>query len=308
MLHTPKPELSIIIVNYNTKLLIYNCIVSIKEKTKDLTYEIIVVDNKSKDDSVAFLRQNFPDIIILESQENIGFGRANNLGANIAKADIFFLLNSDTIIIDNSIKILYDYMKFHPGTGVCGGFLLNADGSLGHSAAHQLSLKRDLYTFLMWKKNIQVETHITKVTDVGYICGADMMIRKDAFENAGKFDPDFFLYYEESELSYRIKKKNYRIQLIPSAKIIHLAGQSGTEKKELSAFILAEKWYSRFLYFRKVYNERQPYYLYLLYSLQCFIGITLFSFIPHKKVIWKNRLHHMQKGFLKYKNYCKQIT
>lgn len=302
MTDSRKPELSIIIVNYNTKQLTCNCVNSIKEKTKDLQYEIIVVDNASHDDSVACLKQNFSDLIIIESPENIGFGRANNLAANVARADTLFLLNSDTIIIDNSIKVLYDYLQAHPETGVCGGLLLNEDGSIGYSSSPQLTLTHYFWSYLpSCFHKVPVEKRVSDVTDVGYVIGADMMVRKNVFEEAGRFDPDFFLYCEESELSYRIKKQNYRIQLIPSARIIHLSGMSGSAKKELSEFILQEQWYSRFLYFRKVYSSRHPYYLYVLHHL---IGIAKIVCSPTRREEWKNRLKHMRKAFKRYKEYA----
>ncbi len=135
MTTSTQPQLSIIIINYNTKQLTSDCIRSIKEKTKDLRYEIIVVDNASRDGSVPFLKQRFPDLLLIESPENLGFGRANNLAADIARADTLLLLNSDTIIIDNSIKTLYDHLQTHPQTGVCGGLLLNEDGTIGYSSS-----------------------------------------------------------------------------------------------------------------------------------------------------------------------------
>lgn len=290
-------ELSIIIINYNTPQLTYNCIVSIKEKTEDVQYEIIVVDNNSNDDSVAFLKQHFPDIIILESSENIGFGRANNLAIEMAHADTFFLLNSDTIIIDNSIKILYDYLQSHPETGVCGGLLLNADGSIGYSSSPKLTLTHYFRSYLpSCFHKTPIENNILNVTDVGYVIGADMMVRKEVLEKAGKFDPDFFLYCEEAELSHRIKKQNYHIQLVPSARIIHLGGMSGTANKELNEFIVQEQWYSRFLYFDKVYSSRHPYYLYFLHY---FIGVLKITCMPSKRIIWRNKLKCIQKAFRK---------
>lgn len=298
-----EPELSIIIVNYNTKQLTYNCIKSLKEKTENLRYEIIVVDNASHDDSVAFLKQHFPDLTVLESPGNIGFGRANNLGAEAAHADILFLLNSDTIIIDNSIKVLYDYLQAHPETGACGGLLLNEDGSIGYSSSPQLTLAGYFRGYLpACLQKTPVEKRITKATDVGYVIGADMMVRKAVFEEAGRFDPDFFLYCEESELSYRIKKRNYRIQLIPTARIIHLSGMSGTAKKELSEFILVEQWYSRFLYFHKVYSPRRAYCLYILHY---WIGIAKITCSPARREAWKCKLKYMRKAFTRYKEYAR---
>ena len=254
------------------------------------------MDNASNDNSATFLKQNFPDITILESPENIGFGRANNLATERALSDILFFLNSDTIIINNSIKTLYDYLTQHPETGVCGGILLNADGSIGYSASHQLSLSHDFISFIPFLKKTPIESRLSSVTEVGYVIGADMMIKKEVFEKAGKFDPDFFLYCEEAELSYRIKKLNYKIQLLPSAQIIHLEGKSG-QKDQIISY---EKWHSRFLYFHKVYSPRHPYYLYLLYSSQCLIALTIHLFNSNKKRIWRSRYQSMKGGFKRY--------
>ena len=289
-------QLSIIIVNYNTKDLIFNCITSLKTKTQGLSYEIIVIDNASHDQSVEFLQEQFPDITIQALPENIGFGRANNIGANLAKGEVLFLLNSDTIIIDNSIKTLYDYLTTHPQTGVCGGLLLNADGSIGFSADRQLSLLHYFRSFIPFLRLKPFEAYST-ITDVDYIVGADMMIKKEVFEKAGRFDPDFFLYCEETELCYRIRKLNYNIQLVPTAKIIHLEGKSS----EGNQFVAFEKWYSRFLYFKKVYTPLHPYYLYGLYSILCFIALARNNWNPKRKSIWQTRYSHMQGGFKKYK-------
>ena len=106
-----KPQLSIIIVNYKTPQMTLECIESIKAKTYGVRYEIIVIDNDSGDGSVEFLQERIDGIIMIKAPENLGFGRANNMGVSAAKADTLFLLNSDTVIIDNSIKTLYDYLK-----------------------------------------------------------------------------------------------------------------------------------------------------------------------------------------------------
>ena len=290
-------QLSIIIVNYNTRDLTYHCITSLKEKTQGLSYEIIVIDNASQDQSIEFLQQQFPDVTIYASNENLGFGRANNIGAELAKGEILLLLNSDTIIIDNSIKTLYDHLTTHPNTAVCGGLLLNADGSVGFSADRQLSLTNYFRAFIPFLRSIPFEPNSTSVSEVDYIVGADMMVKKEIFFKAGKFDPDFFLYCEETELCYRIRKLNYNIQLVPSAKIIHLEGKSS----EGNQFVAFEKWYSRFLYFKKVYTPLHPYYLYGLYSAQCLIAFIRNAFNTSRKNIWYTRYYNMRGGFRKYK-------
>lgn len=296
-----QPQLSIIIVNYKTPQLTYECIKSIKDKTCGLRYEIIVIDNDSGDGSVDYLKERLDDIILIEAPGNIGFGRANNMGVSAAHADTLLLLNSDTVIIDNSIKTLYDYLHEHPDTGACGGLLLNRDGSIGYSTSPQLTLGHYFRAYVPRIKRIPTELYAKGPVEVGYVIGADMMVRREAFERAGGFDPDFFLYCEESELSFRIKKLGYRIMLVPAARIIHLEGMSGTKVKHKSEFIQIEQAFSRFLYFRKVYNRRYPYYLYTLFMSQYTLSLVrgLFKSDRRREII--HRMGIMHKAFRKYR-------
>lgn len=295
-----KPQLSIIIVNYKTPQMTLECIESIKAKTYGVRYEIIVIDNDSGDGSVEFLQERLDGIIMIKAPENLGFGRANNIGVSAAKADTIFLLNSDTVIIDNSIKTLYDYLKTHPDTGACGGLLLNRDGSIGYSTSPQLTLGHYFRAYIPRIKRIPTELYAKEPVEVGYVIGADMMVRREAFERAGGFDPDFFLYCEESELSFRIKKLGYRIMLVPESRIIHLEGMSGTKIKQKSEFIQIEQAFSRFLYFRKVYNRRYPWYLYMLFMSQYTISLLRGAFKSHRRSEIAYRMGIMHKAFRKY--------
>lgn len=117
-------DVSVIIVNYNTKDLILNCIQSIYEKTKDLTFEIIVSDNDSKDDSIKQISSQFPEVKIIENKKNLGFGMANNEGFKIAQGKYVFCLNPDTILINNAIKFLYDFMEHNEECAAGGGICL----------------------------------------------------------------------------------------------------------------------------------------------------------------------------------------
>ncbi len=297
---SPQPQLSIIIVNYKTPQLTYECIKSIYDKNHGLSYEIIVVDNDSGDGSVDYLRERLNDVILLEAPGNIGFGRANNMGVSAAHADTLLLLNSDTVIIDNSIKTLYDYLQSHPDTGACGGLLLNRDGSIGYSTSPQLTLGHYFRAYIPRLKHKPTELYAKEPVEVGYVIGADMMVRREAFERAGGFDRDFFLYCEESELSFRIKKLGYRIMLVPDARIIHLEGMSGTKVKQKSEFIQIEQAFSRFLYFRKVYNRRYPYYLYMLFMSQYTVSLLRGAFKRDRRRELTYRMGIMHKAFRKY--------
>jgi GT2 family glycosyltransferase len=119
-------DVSIIIVSYNTKALLKQCLVSVFEKTHDIRFEVIVVDNASHDGSPQMVREEFPGVRLVES-ENKGFGHANNVGTKHAKGKYLFLLSPDTIVLNNAVKILFDFIDRHPNVGICGGNLFDAD-------------------------------------------------------------------------------------------------------------------------------------------------------------------------------------
>lgn len=250
-------DLSIIIVSYNTKTLLKNCLDSIKKKVMDLEYEIIIIDNASKDDSCSFIKKYYKDIILIESKENLGFGRANNLGIKIARGKYVLLLNSDTILINNAPKILFDFMQKNEKVGVCGGKLVTKEGELNISFGKLPSVFTELCSqpkfYIIKLKNTIVSKKRTKLNcqEVEWISGADMFLRKKVLDEVGCFDDDFFMYYEETELISRIRKK-YKIYFVPEAEIIHLEGGSFVLKESRERMILK----SKYLYFQKVYGQK----------------------------------------------------
>lgn len=253
-------DVSIIIVNFNTKLLTEDVLNSIKEKTKNISYEVIVVDNNSTDGSYDYLKKKFnvDNIKIIRSSINLGFGRANNLGAQNSSGKYLFLLNSDTILKDNAIKIMYDYMEKNLDVGVCGGNLYNRNNEPIHSFGRELPSIWNEIPFKHFFKRIFLRklndfNYLNKVINVGYITGADFFIRKVIFDNLQGFDPDFFMYFEETELCSRIIKRGYKIVNIPTVKIIHLVGGS-IEKKESKIQMYLE---SKYKYYEKVYGNKE---------------------------------------------------
>ena len=225
-------EVSIIIVNYNAKDLVLKCIDSIFLKTVGLHYEVIVIDNCSTDGSVDLLSQN-NRIRLIKLDANLGFGLANNEGFKIAKGKYVFCLNPDTLLLNNAIKILYDFMENRSEVGICGGNLYDIDMNPTHSYRMMLpSIWWELdwhlnliYTKLRWGQNSEFN-HTDNPLQVGYITGADMMVRKDVIDRVGGFSKYFFMYYEDCELTWRIRKAGYKVYSIPSAHIQHLEGKS----------------------------------------------------------------------------------
>lgn len=250
------PDLSIIIVNYNTKDDTVNCIESVIAKTQELDYEIIVVDNASEDGSVETIKNKFADVKIIKNSKNLGFGKANNIGIEKSNSKYVFLLNPDTVLKNNAVKILYDYMEKHPNVGASGGMLFDANDKRTFSFG-KLPIMKDkiALTFLprvFLGRDIRGKINLNDITnarEVGFICGADLILRRSVIDETGGFDNDFFLYYEETELQYRIKKAGYKICIVPEAEIIHFEGKSldNIARRE-------ESYKSEYMYYKKCYK------------------------------------------------------
>jgi GT2 family glycosyltransferase len=253
-------DVSIIIVNYNTKELVFNCIDSIIIQTLKLTYEIIVVDNDSTDGSQKAIKKKYFNVILIESNMNLGFGRANNLGAKSAKGKYLFFLNSDTILLNNSINVLFHFNEENENKleiGISGGILLDEKmqetASFGPLPTKINMLKSILGLLPLFTKMTSSETKFFKTNryvEVGYITGADMFLSKSAFNKIGGFDSNIFMYYEETDLQLRLKTADYYNYIIAGTQIIHLEGASfGLVKKNNVKRMMVVK--SMFYYFRK---------------------------------------------------------
>ena len=226
-------EVSVIIVNYKTAQLCIDCINSVFEKNSETAYEIIVVDNCSGDDSLMKIHQVFGDRVkLIQSPENGGFGYGNNIGMDAATGDFYFLLNSDTLMRNNALDILYGYIKDHPDVGVVGGNLFDVNGKPMHSFLSKMpsldacKMRAMVRSYFNKNKDNSDCFNFTKnpLEIEGYITGADMMIRKAAIDKVGRFDTEFFMYYEEAELTDRIRKAGYKVVSVPEAEITHFEG------------------------------------------------------------------------------------
>ena len=228
-------DVSIVIVNYRSEKLICDAVESVVSHTEGVDYEIIVVDNDPSAESRAVLGELSPNVSYkyLEMDDNLGFGMANNEGFRHANGKYLFCLNPDTLLINNAIKILYDYMETHPKCGACGGNLYHADMKEAHSF-------RRILPGVLWEYSESHRRHPEHILygrnskfnrsnhpiKVGYITGADLMLRADVIKETGAFAPEFFMYFEETDLCCRIHKAGYDVVSVPQAKIIHLEGMS----------------------------------------------------------------------------------
>lgn len=241
-------NVSIIIVNYNTKKLTIDCIHSILNFTENLSYEIIVVDNASQDDSCKEIRAIFPNITIIESDINLGFGRANNLGFKYAKGKYLLFLNSDCLLIENTIKKMFDYFESHKNNnlGAIGCILLDKDHNLNTSYQRFPTFKNIFKSLVITRLNSLIKTNLKlkesanyileKNCEVDFITGADLFIPSKTFSLLNGFDPIFFMYYEETDLQKRMSDISLKRIILEDTFIIHLEG--GSTKKNLKTITL----------------------------------------------------------------------
>ena len=243
--------LSIIIVNYKTPQLVLQCIKSIYNTfTEKDTYEIIVVDNNSQDDSEQAVTAIFKKIIWINKNENDGFGRANNIGIKASKGDCILLLNSDIIVCENTINECLLEIKSKKHIGALGCLLVNENGTFQKSTYEIASLRSLLDNNLFFNYFIKA-----KEAKKEAIMGSFMLIPKSVFEECGLFDPDFFMYSEELELCFRISKNGYEIKYFDKVKAIHKHQGSQIDKnwnikqRYLSNALLYYKTRGLFIYF-----------------------------------------------------------
>jgi GT2 family glycosyltransferase len=254
-------KLSIVIINWNDKEVLRGCLQSIFKETREIEFEVIISDNGSKDDTLDFVRQNYPQAVIVENKANLGFARGNNSGIAVAKGEYILILNPDTIILDRAFDKWIPWADRHPEAGVFGCMVLNPDRTLQESARPFPSIKRywiaALYlrslaflspifysdTYTGWKGMSERE--------IDWQSGCCILFRASALREVHGFDARFFYHYEEVDLCFRIYKAGYKILYTPDVWIIHLGGQS--VKRQPLRFLL-ETYRSRYKYFHKHYG------------------------------------------------------
>lgn len=300
-------QVSVILVSYNTRELLKNCLLSVFEKTQDVEYEVYVVDNNSADGSVEMLENEFPQVKLIKNKENKGFGTANNIAIKDSQAEYVFLLNTDTILTNNAIKIFYDFMENSKDTKIacCGGHLYSEDAQTVNNSYGVFPNLTELFLMVLGARNLfkllfreyyykHVQSCIiglyktNEIVEVDYIIGADLFIKKAVLDKIGAFDEDFFMFYEDTELGYRIKNRGFKSMIIPDAKIIHLESKS-FNNNNMKKMKLYKK--SEYLYFEKCQSKASAaiarflyYFIYLKQALQFLNKDYLKLFLLNYKV------------------------
>ncbi len=216
-----KPDISVVIVSYNTKDLTLQTIQTLLDTTP-LKLEIIVVDNNSTDGSADVIKTQFPDITVLAETKNHGFGGGNNLGAAQATTDLLAFINSDTIANATSLKPLVDYLKANPKCGIAAPKILLDDAA----TVQPFSFGAEPSVLSLLFREQQSLPATTEPLPVDWVTGAAFMIRRDLFEQLKGFDENIFMYFEDMDVCRRTRSAGYSVVLVPTATIVHLGGRS----------------------------------------------------------------------------------
>ena len=267
-------DLSIIIVSYNTKKLLKDCLKSAfesiekKQSSSKFQFEVFVVDNGSKDGSVEMVEKDFPQVKLIENKENLGFAKANNQAIKKAQGRYILLLNSDTIVLGNTLSKMINWMDSHPEVGISSCQLLNPDRSIQATGGYFPTLPRVLaWMFFLddlpflGKAIKPFHPHTpqfytkdktyTKEQELDWVTGAFFLVRREVFKKIGVLDEKFFMYVEEMEFCFRAKESGFKVVFVPESSIIHLGQRSSRVGSE--GAVLGE--YRGLLYF---YKKHKP--------------------------------------------------
>jgi GT2 family glycosyltransferase len=267
--------LTIVIINWNTREDLLVCLDSVEFVTKGFIVETIVVDNGSQDGSQDIVKKCYPWVSLIENKKNFGFAKAANDALRQMKGRYALLLNSDTQVKHGAIEPLVSFMDTHIEAGVVGVQLLNSDESRQNSIANFPSLATELLnkSLLRWlfpKKFPGKERNYSEPVEVNSVIGACMMVRRDALDQVGLLDEDYFLFLEETDWCYRMKKAGWKVYHIPQAEVYHFQGRSAERDKKRAKI---EYYRSRYHFFKK--NRGSLQWFILLSGLVIRLGFEL---------------------------------
>jgi GT2 family glycosyltransferase len=233
------PDLSIIIVSFNTRDVTLECLRSVYRETRNCKFELIVVDNASQDGSAAAIKSEFPEVMLVALTKNLGFGGANNLAAKRAKGNYLLLLNPDTVVLNGAVDTLMRFARETPYAGIWGGRTLFPDGSLNTTSCWRAMSLWGLFCWATGLTRLRPNSPLfnydgyggwnrDSIRQVDTITGCFLLISRQDWENLQGFDPTFYMYGEEADLCLRARRRGARPMMTPEAEIIHYGGLSET--------------------------------------------------------------------------------
>lgn len=272
------PLVSVIIVNHNGMDDLKVCLHSLAENCPG--FEIIVVDNNSTDGSREMISKQFPQVVLISNPDNRGFPAANNQGIRASKGHFLLFLNPDTVVYPQSLEILLTAIQQRPEYGGIGPALLTGENEVQISFGGRVGfLTQVLQKYCLNPYYQYVLKHRRKVRDVGWLSGACLLVRRDVIEQIGMFDEDFFLYFEDIDLCYRIRDKGWKLCYFPESKIFHSGGTSTGKHKQASRFFYRKSQ----LYFYSKHNSRLSLLMLRVYLGLNFLGRASLGILGEKQ-------------------------
>ncbi|OPA76072.1 glycosyl transferase family 2 [Paenibacillus selenitireducens] len=287
-------DLSIIILNYNTRQLTLDCLQSVYSSITKFSYEVIIIDNHSKDDSVQHFQQQYPMATLIANEDNVGFSRANNQGIRIAQGRYILLLNSDTIVEPDTLDIMIRFMDEQPNVGASGCKVVLPDGSLDKACRRGFPTPSASFYYAFGFSKLFPNNPRFNQYQLGYLSsdesypidclvGAFMLVRREAIDQVGMLDEEFFMYGEDIDWCYRIKEAGWQIYYYAETKITHYKGASSRRKPYK---IIYEFHRAMYLFHRKHYRKKYA----ILTNGLVYIGI----FVKFMMSLVKNKM--LRKG------------
>ena len=309
-------ELVIIIVNYNQKQLTLNCLATVFKYQPQCKHKIILIDNNSIDGSVEIIRKSYPKLHIIENKKNLGLVKANNIGIKQSDSEFIIFLNNDTLIKPNCFDNLYNFIKSHPDAGIVGARMYYKDDTLQMSCLKFPSIKNAVYealglASLFPKSKIFGEFEMTwwdheEIKEVDWCCGAGYIVRREAYDKVGNIDETYFVYAEDLDMCFQVRKAGYKVYYLPSAELIHLSGRNVTKVNYRKIMEQTGAW--RYA-IRKNYNVGY----YLIYNSIKILG-TIVKLIKWKIIsfssnpdIKKKAIGNTMNFYLSLKNHLKPL-
>ena len=280
-------KISVIILSFNTKSLLKDCLSSLLAKNQNIKMEVIVVDNHSDDGSVQMVQKEFPQVTTIVNQENYGFSKGNNFGLKRASGDYVLLLNSDVVFVEDSIEKMVDLMDREEKVGISSCKLVGSDNKIQPTGGFFPTIFR-VFAWMLFFDDIPIlnrffNSYHPHASSYGeerqqdWVTGAFFLIRKQVIKDIGYLDENIFMYAEEMEYCYRAKKKGWLVKYTPMTKIVHLGGKSGTAKGALLGEFKGIKYF-----FKKHLPAWQYPLLVVLLKLGSLLRAVMFAIIKPK--------------------------
>ena len=286
--------LSVIIVNYNVKFYLEQCLESVRRASRGLQVEVFVVDNLSTDGSIDYLRERFPEVVFIENKENVGFARANNQAIRQSKGKYVLLLNPDTFVGEDTLVRFVEFMEAHPEAGGAGAYMLNVDGTFAPESRRGLPTPFVAFCKMSGLASLFPNSRLfgkyymhyldkREVNEIEVMSGAYMMLRREALDKVGLLDETFFMYGEDIDLSYRVLQGGYKNYFLP-VRMLHYKGESTIKGSYRYAYVFYQ---AMRLFFRKHYGH---------YSFIISLPINVATWASTFMVYLRNRMRYRKKA------------